>query len=79
MRSGNYILTTNHLYLPTIINKNNGTLVQPKSVSEIVETIEMLISNSAHLRFVQNANIDYAKTQFNESIYLKNIFRILEI
>jgi len=78
MRAGNYILSTNHRYIPQIITKQNGSLVEAKSTIEIINEVEKVISNITKMRQIQNNNILHVIKNYNEEKYVKSICDILE-
>ena len=78
MRAGNYILSTNHRYLPQIVKKENGLLFEPNCSDEIVTAIERVILNKSELAKVQNNNISYVIENYNEAKYVKIICEVIE-
>ena len=77
LRAGNYIITTNHNYLSRIISDENGRLIQPNSVSDIVESIEKIIFDRDLLWRTQNYNIQYARENYGEEQYVNNLCKII--
>jgi glycosyltransferase involved in cell wall biosynthesis len=78
MRAGNYILSTNHRYIPQIVKKENGLLFEPNSSIEIVNAIEKIILNRDKMVQVQNYNISYVIENYNEAKYVKMTHEIIE-
>lgn len=78
MRTGNAIVTTEHNYLPRIINGNNGIVVPVKSVDQLVSAQEELILNPSRLQSIQHYNINFAKRNYNSEAFITKIEHILE-
>jgi len=79
LRAGNYIITTNHNYLPQIVSDKNGCLIQPDSVSVIVKSIEKIIDNKDLLFNTQNYNIRHAQENYEEGKYLNSLNKVIGI
>lgn len=77
MALGNAIVTTNHNYLPSIINSQNGMLVPTSNVTELANSL-LYLCNDQNLILIQKRNVEYAKTNFSFSKFQNNIKRILD-
>lgn len=77
MRAGNYIISTKHNYIPSIISDSNGTLVTPKSTDDIYHAISDVIADRAKLHKIQNYNIKYTIENFREDIYISGTLAII--
>ncbi len=77
LRTGNYIITTEHNYLPDVVSSQNGRLIKPNSVNALTEVISDVIEFRNKLDDVQNYNINYAVSNFTESQYVKGVTQII--
>lgn len=77
MRSGNYIISSFHKYIPQIVNSNIGTLIEPKSTQAIVDVLEYLLNNISEVRSIQNYNIKHAIKNYNEEIHVETLSKII--
>lgn len=77
MACGNAIITTNHKYLPDMINEKNGDLVQPKSVKGLINGIERLLQNKKRLLSIQKYNRSEAKEKYSLERYRKSLEKIV--
>lgn len=78
MKSGNAIITTNYMYLPEIVKDLNGILIEPESVIDIVDAIEIFIKNEAMLRKIQTHNVLEATQKYSMQNYLDRLHHIVE-
>lgn len=78
MRAGNYIITTNHNFLPNIVSLKNGDLIKIESSEDIYNAIVKVLDDRERLTLVQNYNITFAQEHFSESIYTEKITTILQ-
>lgn len=77
MRTGNAIISTKHNYIPEIISSKSGLLVNKRSVLELVDAQQYLISDVELLVSMQRFNIGFAKNNFSQKVYLERIADIL--
>lgn len=77
MSCGNVIITSNYKYLPDVINFKNGSIVEPRSIKNLVDEIEDFINNLKKLRQIQKYNIVTAKEKYSFDRYLKNMQKIV--
>jgi len=77
MACGNAIVTTNYKYLPEIVRRDNGVLVEPKNVNSLIGGIERLIINKDELRTIQNHNQKEAQNKYSLNKYIKNLNKIV--
>jgi glycosyltransferase involved in cell wall biosynthesis len=77
MRAGNYIISTNHNYIPDIISDKNGDLIKPNSIESIINSINKVIKNLDHMNSIQKYNITQAISCYTEKAYFDNILKIL--
>jgi len=77
MACENAIITTNYKYLPEVIGKENGMLVNPKSVESLVEGLEFFLNDIVELRRVQRHNKIQAKNKYGLNRYLKALSKIM--
>lgn len=77
LRSGNYIVTTQHNYIPEIINENNGLFVKANSLDSLTEAMEYLINHPDNLLDVKNYNISYAVENYRQDKYIHNVIQII--
>ena len=73
MRSGNYVISTEHNLIPQIVTESNGTLIEPCSAEAIVQVITNICSNPTQLHKVQNYNIEYAIQNYKEKKYISGV------
>jgi glycosyltransferase involved in cell wall biosynthesis len=73
MRCGNVIITTDHNYLPEIINSNNGSIVAPGNVGEIVDAILRYAEDKTLMKVIQEYNISEAKSKYSEENYVSSV------
>ena len=78
MRFGNAIITTNHNYLPDIINLNNGKLVNTNSSSDLIEKVRSLFSNPNELFRIQQYNMEKSMLKYSPNAYNLAIHRVLK-
>lgn len=77
MRTGNAIITTNHNYLPYIINSENGKIIKKKSHEAIIEAINKLIESPSKLLSIQEKNRSLTKKKYTESKYIYSIKTVI--
>lgn len=77
MYFGNVIIATNHNYLKDIIGKENGFLINPKSVNNLVSQTLFLLRNKNLCRKFQNHNHTVAKEKYNPNAYNSNLKRVI--
>ena len=77
MRCGNAIITTDHNYLPDLINVKNGVIVAPKQPNQIASAISKFKKDIAHLREIQSHNVNVAKAKYSESRYIQEVREII--
>lgn len=77
LRAGNYIISTNHNYIPEIISSANGELVVPNSTKALVQAIENIIRDREKLNQIQNYNIEYAISNYKEDRYIQGVIQII--
>jgi len=77
MACGNAIVTTNYKYLPEVVRRDNGVLVEPKNVNSLIGGIERLIINKDELRTIQNHNQKEAQNKYSLNQYIKNLDKIV--
>lgn len=77
LRAGNYIVTTKHNYLPSIVSLDNGELIVPNSTKALVQAIQNIICNIEKLNEIQNYNIQYAISNYKEDKYIKGVTQIV--
>jgi glycosyltransferase involved in cell wall biosynthesis len=73
----NAIVTTNYKYLPEVVGKKNGVLVNPKSVESLIEGVEILLNDIEKLRKIQAHNKVEAQNKYSLNQYLKNLNEIV--
>lgn len=78
MRAGNYIISTNYKYIPSVISSKNGELIEPKSIEAIIKAIKNVVSNKDKVRRIQNYNISQSSSIYNENKYLSTVIGILK-
>lgn len=78
MASGCAIITTDHNYLPSLVGQDNGLLVKPNDVENLVEAMERYITSADLLETHQLNNVAYASANFSEKAYLLGIEQVLE-
>ena len=77
MACENAIITTNYKYLPEVVGRENGVLVNPKSVDSLVKGIEFFLNNIEELRKVQKHNKIESKNKYSLNRYLKDLSKIV--
>ncbi len=78
LRTGNFILTTDHRFIPAIVSNNNGVLIEPDSTIALFEALDEIAEHPERLQMIQNMNIWHALEHYQEEKYLKaldSIFR----
>lgn len=78
MRAGNVIITTNHNYLPEVVNENMGTLIPIKSPKSIFMAIKKYIENRRLLKKVQDYNIAYSKKHYSSDKFINHLNQVFE-
>jgi glycosyltransferase involved in cell wall biosynthesis len=78
MRTGNYIISTNHNLLPEIVNYNNGILIEPQSSEAIINAVSDICSDKERLKEVQYFNIGYAIQNYQECKYLDSVLSLIK-
>lgn len=73
MRAGNAIVTTKHNFLPSLVKPKNGILVNPHSISEIAEAIEILLRDPVRLQNIQQHNTAFAHKEYNQEKYVNAV------
>lgn len=77
MRSGNYLITTNHNYIPGIVSEDFGDLISPDSVEAIVFGMDKFYKSRAKYHTISNHNINFAIENYSENSYLQNVLEII--
>lgn len=77
MACENAIVTTNYKYLPEVVSSENGILVEPKSVENLVEGIECLINDKKKLKQIQKHNKEEAQEKYSLDRYIKSLKQIV--
>jgi glycosyltransferase involved in cell wall biosynthesis len=77
MACENAIITTNYKYLPEVVGRENGVLVNPKSVDSLVKGIEIFLNDIEELRKVQKHNKIEAKNKYSLNKYLIDLSKIV--
>jgi len=78
MSCSNAIVTSKYKYLPEVVSKENGVLVEPKSVESLINGIESLLNDKKSLRNIQIHNKLEAKEKYSLDKYLQNLNRIVK-
>jgi glycosyltransferase involved in cell wall biosynthesis len=73
----NAIVTTNYKYLPEVVGKENGVLVEPKNVDSLADGIESLLLEIGSLRKVQLYNKKEAQQKYSLKKYIDNLKKIV--
>ena len=76
MRTGNYIVTTDHNFLKTIVGDENGRLIQKQSVDEIVSAIEEVLNDRVRLRNVQQFNMKFVQKKYSYDRYIEKLHEL---
>lgn len=76
MRAGNYIITTDHNFLKTLVGFENGQVIEKQSVDAIVKAIEEIIGNPTRLRQVQTYNMKFAQERYSFPSYIERLQKI---
>ncbi|WP_372774378.1 glycosyltransferase family 4 protein [Mangrovibacterium sp.] len=77
MRTGNAVITTNHNFLPDIVTKNEGILVEPNNIEDTYMGMKYLIENPNKMKDLQRHNMDHAKNTYSPEAFkklIKNLF-----
>jgi glycosyltransferase involved in cell wall biosynthesis len=77
MRCGLYIITTNHNLLPSLINKSNGTLIQPQSKLEVLRSLLHVTEDDKMLQKTSDYNWKYSKKRYSGENHIKNLRKII--
>lgn len=77
MRTGNFIITCAHNYLPKVVKEENGVLIAPDSVDAIVNSVVDVCQHQDNLRRVQQYNIEHARQKYSEDAYKKSIWAVI--
>lgn len=77
MDCGNAIVTTNYKYLPEVVKKSNGVLVEPQSVDRLAKGIESLLKDTKRLKEIQEFNNKEARGKYSFDKYIENLNRIV--
>ncbi|MDR3061616.1 MAG: glycosyltransferase family 4 protein [Dysgonamonadaceae bacterium] len=77
LRTGNYILTTDHRFIPSIVSNDNGRLVKPDSTVDLSQALSDIMEHPELLRKIANDNIRFAMNHFPENKYLQSLETIL--
>lgn len=78
MAFGCAVLATNHNYLPSMVPADRGYLVQPKSISGLVEALKEIALDSEALSRIQSNNKLYAEKHYSPAAYLTSVSGIFE-
>ena len=77
MRSGNYLITTDHNYLPGIVSEDFGSIIDTDSVQAIVIGVDEFYNSRAKYHTISNHNINFAIENYSEKLYLQNVLEII--
>ncbi|MEQ9423183.1 MAG: glycosyltransferase family 4 protein [Cyclobacteriaceae bacterium] len=78
MRSGLYIITTDHNYLPEIINKTNGELIKPNDLDSLYTSLEHLPSSTSLAEIGENNKV-IASQIYSEKLFIDNVADVLNL
>ena len=77
MYFGNAIITTNHNYLKDIIGEENGFLIKPRSVDNLVSQTLFLLRNKNLCAKIQRHNHIVANEKYNPNTFNSNLNRVI--
>ncbi len=77
LRTGNYIITTNHRFIPSIVSDDNGSLVEPDSTIALFEALDEIAEHPERIETTQDLNIWYAMDHYQEKEYLSALEQVL--
>lgn len=77
MRAGNYIVTTNHNYLPAIVGEERGSIIEP-TADAIVAAIEGVVQDQTRFRRVQSHNVKDATENYSFTKYIGRMTAIFD-
>ncbi|WP_170154465.1 glycosyltransferase family 4 protein [Mangrovibacterium diazotrophicum] len=78
MRTGNVVVTTNHNFLPDIVTKEEGILVEPQNTEETYKAVKHLIDNPELMRAIQRHNMEHAQNKYSPSAFERRIIDLFE-
>ncbi len=78
MRAGNALILSDHHYLPDLINKNQGIIVESRNVEQITKALDSLISNPEHLLNIRRYNREMARS-YTEGSYCEKINKLIRV
>jgi glycosyltransferase involved in cell wall biosynthesis len=74
----NAIITTNHNYLNQLVSSENGEVVSPKNVDELVSAIENLIDNRERLKEIQKENKKLYFKMYSNKNYIEQLSKLID-
>lgn len=78
LATGNIVISTLHAGIPDIINNKNGFLIKPKSVDELVASLDEIKENlNEYIARFSVTNKNYAIKNFTEEIFTSKILSII--
>jgi glycosyltransferase involved in cell wall biosynthesis len=77
MAFGCVILSTNHNYMPELVDDTNGIIVKIKSSKSICTAFKSIFDRVDEYNVIMLGNLAHAKEQFLPSIFINNINNIL--
>ena len=77
MACGNAIIATNYKYLPQVVSENNGLLVEPKSITDLVRGVQSLLNDKNKLKEMQDSNKQEAREKYSLNNYLASLNQIV--
>lgn len=78
LATGNVVISTFHGGIPDIISEDNGYLVEPRSVNQLVNVLSNLVNILPQVETTFTiSNINYAKENFTEDQFVSNILNII--
>ena len=72
------IITSRYKYLPSIINDDQGKIVEPQSVESLQQAIEFFIQNPTVLTQMKNDNRLYAQTHYTLATHVHHMKKLFQ-
>lgn len=78
MATGNIIVTTDHAGIPDVVSHDNGYLIKPRDINDLVDNLENISKNLAHeIEKFSASNQIYVKKNFTEDAFGQKIMNII--
>ncbi|NOT36006.1 MAG: glycosyltransferase family 4 protein [Saprospiraceae bacterium] len=78
MRCGNAIIVSDHHYLPGIVGKEGGSIVEARNINAISDSIETMLEHPEELKTIRSHNVKFASSHYSLDKYINKLYSIIQ-